>query len=83
MSKKQLIGTVVSTHMHNTVVVKVDQVVKHALYEKRFVRSKKYYAHSGQDEIHAGDTVRIEETRPLSKQKRWNVVERITKSDSV
>lgn len=78
MSKKLLVGTVVSTKMNKTVVVKVDRVIKHPLYEKRFIRSKKHYVHDADEIASVGDLVRIEESAPISKTKRWIVLEVIT-----
>lgn len=71
MPKKQLVGTVVSTKMDNTILVRVDNIVKHDVYEKRFVRSKKFYAHDEEGKAQVGDTVMITETRPISKRKSW------------
>ena len=68
-------GLVVSDKMDKTVVVAVERRVADRLYGKQVVRTKKYYVHDEQGIAHAGDTVRIMETRPLSKQKRWRVVE--------
>ncbi len=68
-------GTVVSDKMDKTVIVAVERRVADRLYGKQVVRTKKYYAHDEAGIAHAGDTVRIMETRPLSKQKRWRVVE--------
>lgn len=68
-------GTVVSDRMDKTVVVAVDRTVAHPLYGKRITKRAKYYAHDEGNEYRVGDLVRIEETRPLSKLKRWRVVE--------
>ncbi len=73
--RKTRVGKVVSDKMTKTVIVAVERRVSHPLYGKQVVRTSKYYAHDEQDSAHAGDTVRIMETRPLSKQKRWRVVE--------
>lgn len=69
-------GTVVSTKMNKTVVVKVNRTIRHPLYDKVVVRSKKYYAHNEDPSVKEGDTVTIIETRPLSKLKRWRVLEK-------
>ena len=69
MPKRILIGTVVSDKTDKTVVVKVERKVKHPLYGKIIRRSKKYHAHDEDNTFKAGETVRIEETRPLSKLK--------------
>ena len=70
------IGYVVSTKMNKTIVVKVDMLKAHPLYRRVVAKSKKFYAHDEKNEAHVGDVVRLEETRPLSKLKRW----RLTKS---
>ena len=74
-SRKTRIGTVVSDKMDKTVVVKVERRYAHPLYGKQVTRTKKYHAHDENNEFHVGDVVRITETRPLSKLKRWRVVE--------
>ena len=71
--RKQFIGTVVSDKMDKTVVVMVETLVKHPLYEKYIRRRKKYMAHDENNECKIGDKVLIEETRPLSRRKRWRV----------
>ena len=71
--RKVRTGTVVSDKMDKTVVVVVERRYAHPLYGKQVTRSKKYHAHDENNEYHVGDTVRITETRPLSKQKRWRV----------
>lgn len=68
-------GVVISNKMQKTVVVRVDRTIRHPRYEKIIVRSKKYYAHDESNKLQTGDTVTIMETRPLSKLKRWRVVE--------
>jgi len=78
MPKRILIGTVVSDKTDKTVVVKVERKVKHPLYGKIIRRSKKYHAHDEDNTFKVGETVRIEETRPLSKLKTWKVIERVT-----
>jgi small subunit ribosomal protein S17 len=77
MPKRILTGTVVSDKTDKTVVVKVERRVKHPLYGKIVKRSKKYHAHDESNEFHTGETVRIEETRPISKLKTWKVIERV------
>ena len=67
-------GTVVSKSGDKTVVVRVDRQIQHPLYRKAMVRSKKYHAHDRDNEYRVGDVVQIEETRPLSRLKRWRVV---------
>ena len=77
MPKRILTGTVVSDKADKTVVVKVERRVKHPLYGKIIKRSKKYHAHDEGNEFKQGETVRIEETRPISKLKTWKVIERV------
>jgi small subunit ribosomal protein S17 len=77
MPKKQLIGEVVSNKMQKTVVVKVEKLKKHPKYQKRFKIHKKYKAHNENIELNVGDKVLIEESRPLSKEKRWVVIKKI------
>lgn len=79
VKRKTRLGKVVSDVMNKTVVVAVDTPKKHPLYHKTIKRIKKYYAHDEKNECKIGDTVRIEETRPLSKLKRWRVSEIVTK----
>ena len=77
MPKRVLTGTVVSDKTDKTVVVLVERRVKHPLYGKIIRRSKKYHAHDEANEYKAGETVRIEETAPISKLKTWKVIERV------
>jgi small subunit ribosomal protein S17 len=67
--------------MDKTVVVSVERRFAHPLYGKQVTRHKKYYAHDEQNEARLGDVVRIKETRPLSKKKRWRLVEVIRRSE--
>ena len=73
--RKVRVGVVVSDAMDKTVLVRIDRRVRHPLYKKTLARSNKLAAHDEQNEAHVGDTVRVMETRPLSKTKRWRVVE--------
>ena len=68
-------GVVVSNKMQKTVTVKVERTIRHPEYEKVVTRAKKYYAHNEDKDIQVGQKVRIVETRPISKLKRWRVVE--------
>ena len=77
MPKRVLTGTVVSDKGDKTVVVRVERKVKHPLYGKIIRLSKKYHAHDEANEFHEGETVRIEETAPVSKLKTWKVIERL------
>ena len=73
--RKELIGKVVSTKMQKTIVVEVTRKKSHPLYGRVISRSKKFYAHDEQNQAHVGDFVRITETRPLSKLKRWQLAD--------
>jgi len=73
--RKVKVGKVVSDKMEKTVVVLVEMTVRHPLYNRTIRQSKKYKAHDENNEARTGDTVVIMETRPLSKDKRWRVVE--------
>jgi len=77
MPKRVLTGIIVSDKTDKTVVVNVERRVKHPLYGKIIKRSKKYHAHDEGNEYKAGETVRIEETAPISKLKTWKVIERV------
>ncbi|WP_025899906.1 30S ribosomal protein S17 [Sneathiella glossodoripedis] len=74
MPKRILQGTVVSDKNDQTVVVNVERQVMHPLYKKYIGRSKKYHAHDEKNQFKAGDVVRIQECRPISKLKRWEVL---------
>ena len=80
MPKSILTGTVTSDKTDKTVTVKVERRVKHPLYGKIIKRSKKYHAHDEANEFTEGDTVRIEETKPISKTKTWKVLDRVAAS---
>ena len=73
--RKQRVGEVVSNKMTKTIVVRVERRFPHAQYKKIVTSYKKFYAHDEKTEAKIGDTVRIEETRPLSKLKRWKLIE--------
>ena len=77
MPKRILQGTVVSDKGDKTVVVKVERRVKHPLYAKIIRLSKKYHAHDEANAYREGEVVRIEETRPISKNKTWRVLDRV------
>jgi small subunit ribosomal protein S17 len=74
-ARKVRTGVVVSDKMDKTVVVRIDRQVRHALYQKTVRRSSKLSAHDETNDAHLGDTVRVMETRPVSKSKRWRVIE--------
>ncbi len=85
MEKKKKIrtGRVLSNKMDKTVVVVVETTKHHPLYKKTITKSVKYKAHDGKNECGEGDIVRIIETRPLSREKRWRVTEIITRKELV
>ncbi len=74
MPKRILQGVVVSDKGDKTVIVRVERRVMHPVYKKFITRSKKYAAHDEQNSYKTGDEVRIEESRPISKRKRWRVI---------
>ena len=78
--RKEKIGYVVSTKMAKTAVVEVDMQKAHPKYKRVISRSKKFYAHDEQNTARTGDVVRIVETRPLSKLKRWRLAEVIQRA---
>lgn len=78
--RKVMIGTVTSDKMDKTVVVSVETSVKHPIYNKIVKRTYKLKAHDEQNECKMGDKVKVMETRPLSKDKRWRVVEIVEKA---
>ena len=73
--RKERIGVVVSNKMNKSIVVAVERKVKHPMYGKFIKKTTTFMAHDEKSEAHVGDTVRISETRPLSKLKRWRLVE--------
>ncbi|HVP06892.1 MAG TPA: 30S ribosomal protein S17 [Candidatus Acidoferrum sp.] len=73
--RKVRVGTVVSHKMDKTIVVRIDRTMKHPLYLKTVKTSSKLYAHDEKNEAKVGDSVRVAETRPLSKTKRWRLIE--------
>ena len=78
--QKEMVGRVISNKMQKTVVVAVEKTRHHRLYKRAIRLTKKYYAHDEGDSLQVGDTVRIVETRPLSKLKRWRVAEVMRRS---
>lgn len=78
--RKERVGKVVSNKMQKTITIAVDRKVKHAIYGKFMHKTTKFMAHDEKNEAGIGDTVRIMETRPLSKSKRWRLVEVIEKA---
>jgi 30S ribosomal protein S17 len=79
-NRKYEIGYVTSDKMDKTVVVSIVELVRHPLYSKAVKRTKKYKAHDENNACKIGDRVRIGETRPLSKEKRWEVIQIIEKA---
>jgi small subunit ribosomal protein S17 len=82
-SKRTLVGRVVSDKMDKTVTVLIERRVKHPMYDKIIVRSSKYHAHNADNEAKAGDLVEIQECRPLSKTKAWQVTKLLEKSVAI
>jgi small subunit ribosomal protein S17 len=78
--RKERIGEVVSNKMNKTVVIAVKTKMKHPMYGKFVNKTSKFYAHDEENTCGVGDTVRIMETRPLSKTKKWRLVEIIEKA---
>jgi len=78
--RKELVGNVVSNRMHKTIVVQVVRQKSHPLYTRVISKAKKFYAHDEKNEAHIGDVVKLEETRPLSKLKRWKLKEIVRKT---
>ena len=79
--RKVRTGVVVSDGMDKTVMVRIDRQVRHALYDKTVRRSTKLAAHDEANDAHVGDTVRVMETKPISKSKRWRVVEIVERAE--
>lgn len=79
-SRKERVGKVVSNKMQKSITVALDRKVKHPIYGKFMTKTTKFMAHDEKNEANIGDTVRIMETRPLSKNKRWRLVEVIEKA---
>ena len=80
-SRKEVRGVVMGTAMDKTITVAVERLVQVSLYKKALKRTKKFRAHDEQNTCRVGDEVRIEETRPLSKTKRWRLVEVVKRAD--
>ena len=79
-NKKQIVGVVTSTKMDKTVTVSVERKIRHPFYGKFVKKSKKFLAHDVKNECNEGDTVKIIESRPLSRRKRWRLVEIIERA---
>jgi small subunit ribosomal protein S17 len=78
--KRQVVGVVVSNQMNKTVIVAVQRLVKHRMYQKYVKRQTKFAAHDETDSCQVGDTVQITESRPLSRTKRWRVSKIVEKA---
>ena len=78
--RKEVVGEVVANRMQKTIVVKVTRKKAHPFYGRVVARNKKFYAHDENNEAHVGDVVRLEETRPLSKLKRWKLKDIVRKT---
>ena len=78
---RKLTGTIASNKMQKTVVVRVDRLKKHSKYLKYYRTSQKFKAHDEKGEYRLGDTVNIQETKPLSRDKRWRVVELVKRQE--
>ena len=83
MPVKERVGIVVSTKMEKTIVVQVESRFSHPIYSKTMVKTKKYLAHDESGQCNIGDQVLVQETRPLSKRKRWTLVKILSKSSLI
>lgn len=81
LKRKIRTGTVISDKMDKTVVVKVERFVKHPVYKKIIKRSNKFKVHDEKNECSVGDKIKIIETRPLSKEKRWRLLEIVERAN--
>jgi len=79
MSVKQQVGTVISNKMQKTIVVKIENKYPHPIYSKTLIKTKKYLAHDELEKCNIGDQVLIQECRPLSKKKCWELIKIISK----
>jgi len=78
--RKSIVGRVVSDSMNKTIAVSVERIFEHSLYKKMIKRTAKIYAHDEERQAHVGDLVKVMSTRPISKMKRWRVVEILEKA---
>ncbi len=83
MPVKEKVGIVVSNKMEKTIVVQVESRYPHPLYSKTLVKTKKYLAHDEMGQCNIGDEVLVQETRPLSKRKRWTLTKILSKSSLI
>ena len=82
-SRKTRVGLVVSDKMDKTVVVAVESLVRHPLYQRTIRRTKKFKAHDEENSCRIGDKVKMMETRPLSKEKRWRIIEILERAEQI
>ena len=82
-NRKERVGEVLSSNMTKTIIVRVERRFPHPVFKKVVTQYKKFYAHDEKSEAKPGDRVRIEETRPLSKTKRWRLVEVVQRNTAV
>ena len=83
MPVKQKIGIVISNKMQKTIVVKIENRYQHPIYSKILIKTKKYVVHDEEETCNIGDKVLVQECRPLSKRKRWKLVEILSKSSLI
>lgn len=83
MAVKEKVGIVISNKMEKTIVVKVESRFAHPIYSKTIIKTKKYLAHDEANECNIGDQVLVQETRPLSKRKRWTLSKILSKSSLI
>jgi small subunit ribosomal protein S17 len=83
MPVKEKVGIVVSNKMNKTIVVQVESRFPHPMYSKTMVKTKKYLAHDEMEQCNIGDEVLVQETRPLSKRKRWSLTKILSKSSLI
>ena len=83
MPVKQQVGIVISNKMQKTIVIKVENRYPHPMYAKTLIKTKKYLAHDELEKCNIGDEVLVQECRPLSKRKRWKLVEILSKSSLI
>ncbi|NLJ76929.1 MAG: 30S ribosomal protein S17 [Peptococcaceae bacterium] len=81
--RKVLTGKIVSDKMNKTVVVAVESLVRHPLYQRTIRRTKKFKAHDEENSCRIGDKVKMMETRPLSKEKRWRIIEILERAEQI
>jgi len=82
-SRQQKVGRVVSNKMNKTIVVVVESLKKHRIYKRTYKQTKRFHAHDEENTCQVGDMVRIEESRPLSKLKRWRLVEVVKRGSGI